>query len=181
MAEPVAPEAEVPVAPPAEPDKDETILDLLKEQSDVIASLKDEIQELKDRPVPTSFKPMATPDLHGGDLRMKAFNKAMDTPGNAASTTKQKLIGTNGVILNENVVRQYPRRFDGGSPVRLIRASTREGSDTTWGDVLDKYEIEGVGVVTKPYWLMKTGQWKWQVKIEGLEVDGYADYELEPA
>ena len=150
--------------------------------------LQAEIQALKDERlrIAPSFKPMVAADNSNLDERKRAFAKVNIGDQREADGRRTLPSTMAGQIIPEQALRYFPQRYHQGTTVRIRRNVQREGfpDGVTWGDVLDKIECEGVGVIKSCLPMGKTGQWKYKCEFKGLTPgirgDGFYQYELEP-
>lgn len=132
-----------------------------------------------------AFVPMRQAGQTGASVDGRGLG--VDAPSLARDGTRHLLTTTSGRLLTEMTLRQYPRRFGPGSPVRIDPASAREGfpPGRTWGDVLAEQGSAGVGEVAAIKGLRdKTGEWHYYVDVPGItgaQPDGFGDHELLPA
>lgn len=150
---------------------------------DRVAELEGELRQA--RSAAPSFVPMKAATQTGARVDNRGLGQ--DVPGLAKDGTRQMLTTTRGILLNEMTLRQYPRRFGPGSPVRIDPESAREGfpEGRTWGPILAQHGSAGYGEVVGVKGLREgTGEWQYYVEVPGItgaQPDGFGDHELLPA
>jgi hypothetical protein len=175
---------------------DSALADLIRDLSEQVSELKRDVQATKS--MTPAYKPMERVDPNGAARRREQIDAlAHEQKGNADFTSGQNAFvpvtsgyGFEGIMGNrvpENLMNsgQFRKRFSDGDYVRINPDVTREGSERTWGEILEKIGSDGVGVVTQVLGLYKGGIWKYKVRIPKLgtrnATDGYYDRELLPA
>jgi hypothetical protein len=156
----------------------------------VVAPLRAELEGLKQGS--TTFRPMdvllqATGETRRATQGMRA--------GEERSGERSLPVGEHSHVLPPHIIRQYVRRFQAGSRVRLNRDVVRPGmkGERSWGEIMDglgdlhcqnrldgqpcpgSYHVgedcnvcgEGPKVM-KVYFLNHNGEWLYKVRVPGL-------------
>lgn len=167
---------------------------LIQDMSAQIADLKREVQQAK--AMTPAYKPMERTDPHNAAQRRAQIEQIGVTKKGDAEfsdglnafvpvTSGFGFEGVRGNRIPDAMIGSLNKRFDVGDLVRINPDATREGSTRSWGEILDKHNADGVGVVTAVSDFRKCGMWKYRVrltKVGGFRgLDGFYDYELLPA
>lgn len=144
-------------------------MDALEARQTAQAERQPQFRPMEAPPPPTNhIRPV--PKLRGGEERS-------GQRGQIPMTAK-------GWHVNNVILAQHPQRFQIDDLVRINPDATRPGQAKTWGEILSERNSDGVGTITKVYWLSdKTGQWKYAAKVPGItgaRPDGFSDDELLP-
>lgn len=157
----------------------EAIMALLQDQSQRLGALEGKVaRQAEQMPTVTAMQHVGKP------VRMRSADQIMAETNSDHEGIGQLPIGSNGRLLDANLLRRFGQSFSAGDMVRIRREAViaHVGERTlTWGDVLDKLHNPGVGTVLRSCFIGNAGEWKYRVKVQGLTAkhgDGFFESDL---
>lgn len=96
---------------------------------------------------------------------------------------EQMYFGTDSHPIPPMLLRRFGPKFRLNQRVQVNPEAMVWGTDTTWGHTLTKVGSAGKGVIKKIVHLADSGEWKYQVRVQGLtnkQGSGFLEHELLP-